>query len=193
MKSLHALAKKAGLTQSPLSVQALATKYNLPFPVSVIDLVRWMDQIIFSVDSMKVGDVSGSAALALVSNGVFSLKVDLKDDGDWYGDNFKFEMTFGDGFSVYMQAHIDAGDEFHKQSDGQDPNIVGHWDIIRSSKHDWDLNVDPAVGGDEWAGVIAKVVGIAGLAVLLVIGVSKTKWTQDENGNIVIHADGGSY
>ena len=187
-KSLQAAVTKAGAGQ-PASAQLLAFEHGFKQPVSTAALIRELEveQVIFETGHMSAGDVSGTAKLAVLSNGWFSLKINLHDSGDFFGDNFKVELRFGGGgHSVHWSGHLDADANLDKQADGMDPAVASNWKAIKSSGFTWHLHAEPAVGGDEWAHIVALALGAGGLVIAAIMGGSSCNWTQDARGNQIV-------
>ncbi len=194
-KSFEKAASTAGLSP-PLNVRAIASKYSLSSPISVIDLMGKLapQQRIWGSAFLKAGDVEGNGFVAVQSDGKFSIKADLSDQGQLYGDNFTLTATSNGGnFSAYIKAHLDGGGaEFHNHADGQDQSIEKVWPNIRDHSVHWELDSTQAVGGDEWAGVIAEVAGVAGLIIAAVVGGHSANWSQDSQGNTTVTFGSGS-
>ncbi|HEV8461047.1 MAG TPA: hypothetical protein VGQ38_10085 [Gaiellaceae bacterium] len=176
-------AEHAGL-KPPFDLRKIAVLVQLQPPISVRNLMGHMDPQVVILESgfMKAGKVSGTADLALCSTGQFSLKLDLHDSSELYGDEYKFTATFGGGdYTLKSSKHLGTGEDYSKQHDGVLASIEEHWTTISKQGWHWDLHVQPKVSAAEVPGLI--VLGAAGVALVVGTIMGKGAWGKDDKGN----------
>ena len=191
MKSILEAARKSGFFQKPISIKELGLSLRLKTPFSLKELVNRPAQIIYRTGHFSSGDVSGWADLAIQSNGYWSFRGHLHDNGFFFGDEYTLIMTLEyidtskKMVAVKQKGTLGAVTGTSRDEDwlqaGHDQFVAENWDGIRSQgcSASLEAGADPA---QIWPTVM-PVVALAGLVLYLFGGSTKSKWGTDERGN----------
>lgn len=190
MKSLRETARKSGLFNPPISIKELGKNLRLQPPFSLLDLVSRPAQIVYSTGSLISGDVSGWADLAILSDGHWSFRGHLHDNGTIFGDEYLFVMALqyadasGKVVAVQQKGTLGAvtggSRDVDWQQDGHDPFISDNWDDIR--RQGYRASLTAGIDSSQIWPVVMPIAFIA-MAILGASTAEKTTWGQDEKGN----------
>jgi len=148
--SLRAAARFANLDKTQLSVQELADEFKLTRPISVRQVLDGLapEQISWTFDVKKTGDVNGSGSFTVLQNGWWILECKLWDDGDLYGDDFLFVVGFKHHSDIVhgttSSGHIGHQSWFHIKKHGMDPWISENWEEVINKGMQWGIEVNPS-------------------------------------------------
>jgi hypothetical protein len=187
------------LSDSIVSVRKRAGDVHLSEPISVRKLANEMSPEVVHISSKKLeaGDVHGSAAVSIASNGAYSFTGLLHTKRVLIGDKFTL---------VAALKHVDASGKavaFQQKGEFESPGIFSE----AITTIDWNITGDDNWIENNWAAVksagvtfrlitswnvtvvdILKAVFIGGVVTVVVLmggSAKKGCWTHDEAGNLV--------
>jgi hypothetical protein len=155
-----------------------------------------LEQMIWHSGPMNAGDVSGWADLGMVSNGDWSFRGHLHDNGMIVGDTFGFAVAFrflvGNNVGTIVQTG-DLGAVFggSRDADWQQPGsstwIAQNWDAIIAQGVVWDLEVksDPGQVIQEIVAAVEIAAVVVAVGFMLLSGGKANGKIRWENGTFI--------
>lgn len=196
MNSLNTAARRAGFFNPPISLRELGKSLRLQPPISLRELINRPAQIVYSTGWLTAGDVSGWADIAILSNGYWSFRGHVHDNGTIFGDKYtlvialQYADSSGKTVAVKQDGTLGAvtgrSRDGDWQQEGYDPFISNNWDNIRSLGYSASLRAETD-SSQVWPFVM-PILAI-GMAILGATSSKKTTWGKDENNNPYVNFD----
>jgi hypothetical protein len=195
---MTSLRKDLRLSDSIASVRRRASDAHLSEPISVRRLANEMspEVVNFPPKDISAGDVYGSAAVAIASNGAYAFSGFLHTKRAFFGDKFTITATLLHSDASGKVVAIQYKDEFDSALTddpkttvtwaitGDDNWIENNWGAVKNAGVNFHLVASWHVSAVD----IVKSLFIVGtVGVLVLTGGSSKKgcWKKDEAGNVV--------
>lgn len=152
MVSIRESVKKWGFTNPPVSIKEWGHKLRSSSPISLKNLANLPISVVFSSGNLGPSTVTGSAELAIHSDGFWNFRGTIHESG-FLGHNYAFAVVLdeldhsGKAIGKYHEGKVGGTiDPFDSRDDSwyetyQDQYISDNWDIIVNSGAKFNLHV----------------------------------------------------